>query len=798
MIGDIRLAFRQIARKPGLSGVAIAALAIGMAVNTVAFSAVNAFLFKPRAGWDVEGAGRIDVSGVGASEEGLALPEFQRLTAATTGALIPAAQGRVALAWQRPGATDTVWALVVSVTYFDILEQTALTGRLFASNDTDPAAVVSERFWREHLGATDLAGRTLTLNGVETPVIGVVPDAHDGPGGLYEPQVWIPLEARRLFGLTGKYDDAQMLWLSMLGRLAPGASIAEVNARLATGAAAIAREWPASHARRTARFVPLSEWVPELAAVARASIVGMAAVGVVLLIACFNVATLLLARALEREREMGIRAAVGATRARLMRQQVVEGVVLASLAGVLAAIVARWSQDLLSVFAIPIAMPQRLNVTPDWRVATFIATMVIVAGVLPCLAPALRAARVNLVRALSAAGASGAGGRPSRGRQALVVMQVAGSTGFLILAALFVQGFLGTRHVDPGFEDSRALVISVDLSTDAAGADRAPVAVERMTGAIAALPGVIAVGVADRIPFYIGFQRETEIATGDVTCTSGRCPRVATYSVRPGFFDALDIPILRGRDLTAADPNGAIVNQAFAQTYFEGTNGVGEVVRIGPHGAPHVIIGVVRTTLQRGFSEPPTPVLYLPMADSQLAEPLTIVARTSGDPAALVRAATERLYQVQPTMAAESVMTMSGRLEVVRWPLRSVSVFFAACGVLALLLATIGLAAVMSHAVGQRRREFGVRLAIGASSGRLVRDVFWSGLGIAGVGTVGGIVLALGLSRLAEGVMVGVALGDPLTYMSVAALQAVVTLAACLVPAFRAASVSPVTALRGE
>ena len=798
MIGDVRLAFRQILRTPALSAVAILALAIGMAVNSVAFSAVNAFLFKARAGWDVEGAGRIEATGVGSSEEGLALPEYQRLADATAGALVPAAQGRVALAWQRPGATETVWALVVSSTYFDILEQTALIGRLLASSDTGATAVVSERFWREQLGAAGLAGKTLTLNGVDTPIIGVVPDSHDGPGGLYAPQVWIPLEARRTFGLTGKYDDERTLWLSMLGRLLRGTSVAEVNARLAAGAAAIAHEWPGTHSRRTARFVPLSEWVPEVAAVARASVVGMAAVAVVLLIACFNVATLLLARALEREREMGIRAAVGATRWRLVRQQLVEGVVLAGLAGVCASIIATWRQDLLSVFAIPIAMPQRLNVTPDLRVAAFIAVMVVVAGVLPCVAPALKAARVNLVHALSAQGAAGAGGRPSAARRGLGIMQVAGSTAFLILAAQFVLGFLGTRQLDPGFEDSRALVISIDPSADPGNSARAPQAIERITSAIAALPGVTAVGIADRIPFYIGFTRETEIANTDAPCARGGCPRIATYSVAPGFFDAMDVPILRGRDLTVVDADGVIVNEAFAQTWFGGASAVGEVLRTGSQGEPRVVVGVVRTTLQRGFNEQPTPVLYLPITRAQLAEPLTIVARTASDPAPLVRAASERLYRVEPSLAAESVMTMSGRLEMVRWPLRSVSVFFGVCGVLALLLATIGLAAVMSHAVGQRVREFGVRLAIGASGGQLLRGVFASGLRIAGLGALAGVVLAFGLSQLAGGMMVGVERSDPLTYAGVAALQAVVGLAACLVPARRAAQVDPVKTLRGE
>ena len=798
MIGDVRLAFRQILRAPALSAVAILALAIGMVVNTVAFSAVNAFLFKPRAGWDVEGAGRIEFTGVGSSEEGLALPEYQRLADATAGALVAAAQGRVALAWQRPGATETAWALVVSSTYFNILEETALIGRLLVPGEAGAVAVVSERFWRERLGAEDIAGRTLTLNGVDTPIIGVVSDSHEGPGGLYAPQVWIPLDARRTFGLAARYDDERTRWLSMFGRLEDGTSVAELNARLAAGAAAIAHEWPATHARSSARFVPFSEWVPEVAAVARASVVGMAAVAVVLLIACFNVATLLLARALEREREMGIRAAVGATRWRLVQQQLVEGLVLSSLAGVCACIIANWSQDLLAVFAIPIAMPQQLNVTPDVRVAAFIAAMVVLAGVLPCVAPALKAARVNLVRALSAQGAAGAGRRPSAARRGLVMMQVAGSTAFLILATLFVQGFLGTGQIDPGFEASRALVISIDPSTDPAHSARAPLAIERITSAIAALPGVTAVGVADRIPFYLGFTRETEVANTDAPCARGGCPRIATYAVAPGFFDAMDVPILRGRDLTAVEADGVIVNEAFARAWFGDASGVGDVLRLGPQGEPRVVVGVVRTTLQRGFHEQPTPVVYRPITQAQLAQPLTIVARTASDPAPLVRAAAESLYRVEPSLAAESVMTMSGRLEMVRWPLRSVSVFFGVCGVLALLLATIGLAAVMSHAVGQRMREFGVRLAIGASGGHLLRDVFSSGLRIAGLGALAGVVLAFALSRLAGGMIVGVALSDPLTYAGVAALQAAVGLAACLVPALRAARVDPVRALRGE
>jgi putative ABC transport system permease protein len=797
MVNDLRLAFRQIGRRPAFSAVAILALAIGLAINTVAFSAVNAFLFKGRAGSDVDGAGRIVPGGVGSDEQGFSWPEYELLAAVTQGALTTAAQDRSTFSWRRTGTTETVWALIASTTSFDIIEARPRAGRLFAPQDAGkPAAVVSERFWREQLSEAPIGTTTLTFNGVETPVVGVLPDSFEGPGGLYAPQLWVPAESRAVWQ-PSRVESETNLGVGVIGRVATGATIPAINARLQTAAATIARQWPRTHARRTARFELMSEWVPELQAIARASVAGMAAVGLVLVIACFNVTTMLLARGVERQREIGIRAAVGASRWRLLRQQMVEGLVLSGLAGMAAAVVAIWSQDLLSAFAIPISTPQRLNVAPDITVIAFIGAMVVAAGILPALAPAVGAARLDLVRALSAQGHSGCGGRPSRARRALVFLQIAGSTAFLTVAALFVQSFMWTGTVDPGFETERAVVVSVDPSGNGYDTERSRLTIEQMVQRLKGVTGVVDVAVADRLPFYIGFARTMPVGIRDVPCAGGGCPRVVTYSVSANYFRTMGTAMSRGRGFAGSAVATVVVNETFAQQFFPSSDALGQVLSLGDSGRRHEIVGVARNTLQRGFGENPAPALYLPLYLDDYGRGLAIVARTAGDAATMVRPIGEALYEVDPQIAPE-VMTMAARLEMPRWPAQAASRFFGVCGALALLLATIGLAAVMSHAVGQRTREFGVRLSIGATGGHLRRDVLASGFRVivpgVGVGVIGGLLLA----RAIRSAIVGVNVDDPTTYVGVALLQAAIALGACLLPAYRASRVDPLTALRAE
>lgn len=799
MATDLRIACRNVLRRPLFSAVAVLALAIGMAVNTVAFSAVNALLFKKRAGFDVEGAGRILVSGSTATGEGLSLPEAERLADATRGALITSVEGRTSLAWRHEGRTDTIWALLVSSSYFDILEARTTAGRLFTANDVQAAsaAVISERFWRERLQTVSLDSARLNVNGVEVAVIGILPDSFEGPGGLYAPEVWLPFESRRLLSIPPTLDREDQRWLAMFGRLAGQTSPAEANARLRAGATQIARDYPRTHNRYAARYALMHERVSEIQSLRWAVAAGMSAVGIVLLLACFNVATLQLARAVERQREMGIRVAIGASRWQILRQQIAEGLVLSIMAGLVALVIAWWSQSLLGAFAIPVPSPQRLNVTPDATVLAFISLMVIVGGLLPALAPAVGALRLDIVRQLTAQGHTGSGGRPSPARQGLVLLQVAGSTAFLSVAALFVQSFVWSGHADPGFDSERAVVLTIDAASQGLEPERARASIDRIVERLRALPGVERVTRADRIPFAMGYPRTTEIARGKQPCETGGCSKVLTYAVEPNHFEAMGIP-LSGRTISTGNALEVVVSEVLAAEWFPAGGAIGQVLRIGDTNESRTIVGVARDTRAYGFSERQPPVLYRSLALPDFANSVTIVVRTASNPAPLVQTVAETVHEVDPRLAAESVETMSARLQLPRWPMRAASGFFGICGALALLLATIGLAAVISHAVTQRQREFGVRLAVGATPANLVVGVLTDSLRVVVPGIVLGLAGGLGMTQFVGAALVGISSTDSLTYAAIAAVQMVIAVVACILPARRAATVDPVAVLRAD
>lgn len=801
LISDLRLAMRTMVRRPGFTATAVLALAVGLGVNAVAFSTVNALLLRPRAGFDVEGAGRVITTGGPTGEEGLSIVEYERLTAGTAGAMTAAVEGRTALSWTHSGRSETVWALLVSNQYFSILETQPLIGRAPTGAElaSSPAALVSERFWREQLDGAQLRDLRLTLNGVETPVVGVLPESYEGPGGLYSPQVWVPFEARRTLQLPERLEDEDTRWLGMIGRLAPATSMAEVNARLQIAAAAIVSDHPQTHARFAAHFALMRERVPEIRAVAWIAAAGMAAVGLVLLIACFNVANMLLARAIDRQREIGIRAAIGASQWRIVRQHVTEGLVLSSLAAAAAIIVAMWSQRLVSAFAIPIAEPQRVNLSPDGRVLGFIVLAAIAAGIVPALAPALQSVRLDLARALSASNHGWREGRLSSVRRALLVVQVAGSTAFLVVAALFVRSFAWSGQADPGFDTERAIVMTLDPSSQGYDADRARLTVDRLLERLRAVPGIQQSAAATQLPLYIGFPVLTDVSETAEACAAGGCPRVDTYSVTPGFFSTMRVPVLKGAEFSAdSAADGVIVNETFADRWFADRNPIGQTVRLGAAGDRRVIVGVSRNNIQRGFFEQPKPALYLPMARGDYERSISIVLHTSVPPAPLVRRVADALQELDPRLAPESLMTMAERLQVPRWPMRAGSLFFGTCGALALLLATIGLAALMAHAMSQRTREFGVRLAVGATARQLSGEVMRSAFALVGPGVILGVIAAAIVARGVRTVLVGVDVSGPSTYLAIAVLQGLIALLACLAPARRAARLDPVRALRAD
>ena len=356
--------------------------------------------------------------------------------------------------------------------------------------------------------------------------------------------MWLPLEDVSLFGTPAELQARETRWLFFLGRLAPSSNAAAVQGQLDTAAAGMARDWPDSHRERGVRFQIMAERDNERRSLATGAAIGMGLVGLVLLLACFNVANLLLARAVEQERDMGIRAALGARPSRLLRLVVTEGFVIASLAGVLSLLLAWWTQSLVSSFAIPIEQPQHLDFTPDATVVGFIAAIVIVAGVLPGLWPAIAAARVDLLRVLGSQGGNSAGGRPSPLRRWLVGAQVAGSTSFLALAALLIQSFGYLAEAPMGFARDRLVVAEFHPASNGFDSEASQRYVEALLDRERALPGVTAVAVADRAPFFIGFERETLVWPAGGTCEPATCPKVATFAAGANYFATMGIPLL--------------------------------------------------------------------------------------------------------------------------------------------------------------------------------------------------------------------------------------------------------------
>lgn len=798
LLNDLRLALRQLGRRPMFTATAVLTLAIGMGVNAVAFTVVNALVFKGSATSGHPDVGRVLTTPGGDEAGNGSLPDYERFAAATRGTLELAAEGRSSLAWRHDRSADTAWVLFVSPNYFSMMTAPVIAGQLTVAraNGGPPAVVIGERFWRDKLGAPSLAGLTVRLNDAEVSVAGVISNKFTGPAGIYSPDVWLPLDDVALFGMPADLQARETRWLFFLGRLTAGASTAEVQGRLDAAAAAMARDWPDSHRDRGARFRMLSEGNGERRLVGAAAAIGMGLIGLVLLLACFNVANLLLARAVERERDMGIRTALGARPARLLRLVVTEGVVIAALAGALALVLAWWTQSLVGTFAIPIEQPQHLDFTPDVTVVGFIAALVVLAGVLPGLWPAIAAARVDVVRVLGSQGGNAAGGRPSPLRRWLVGAQIAGSTAFLALAALMLQSFEHVADTPLGFARDHLLVAEVNPRANGLAGDGSRRFVELLLERVRALPGATHVALADRAPFFIGFEHLTQVWPAGGTCEPGACPDVATLKAGPSYFETMGIALVAGREFTPADTGASvIVNGAFARQQWPDGRGLGEAIRINDNGASVTVIGITAGHQTRG---PERPTLYFPLSPSDYEGPLTVVVRTAQEPAPLIRSFTEAAHEVDPRVAMLSVKTMVQRMAVQLWPFRTMSWLLSICGGLALVLGTVGLASVIVHAVNQRRREFGVRVSVGATPRDLVLDVLLSASRLLGPGLVVGLLLAAGLAQLAQAALVGVNVLNPVSYLAVAVVQCAIVGLACLAPALRAARVDPLVTLRSD
>lgn len=796
IVRDVRYACRSLARKPGFAAVAVVTLAVGIGTMTVAFSAVNAF-FLANPPIDAEGAGTIAASDGTPESEGASFRELDTFVRDVP-ALDITAQTIVTLSRRRGDSAVITWGLAVSDNYFETLGVRAASGRTFAGVD-DLSAVVSHRFWWQELSQASLAGLTIALNGLDVPVVGVLPS--DFQAGFYDAEVWVRISDWDALRLPERLRRPDVFTLSLIGRLRPGATADNATSQLRAVAADLAEAWPATNARRTASFVPFGNGGgTERRVLAVIATTAMAMIGIVLLIALFNVVGLLLARAVDREREMTLRGALGASRARLTQQLVTESLVIASIGGALALFVSRWSNNLLATFAPEAPIPQRIDVTPDWTVAAFATGLMIVCGVGAGLLPARRATSLAIATAMAPPTVIG-GGRAGRLRAGIVSMQVAGATVLLTLAALLVRSALITAAVPTGFETERAIVLEIDPASHGYTEPAAQRLVSDALANFRETPGVTNAVVMNRVPFYVGFPFHLDVSVDGRSCAVETCPAAATYRVGPAYFQTMGIPLRRGREFdgSSGDAQSVVISETMARGFWPGIDPVGQWVTLGPDARRMQIVGVAADTVHRVVTERPEPYVYLPFEQADFGNPVAVVLRTAEDPEPLLRLVSDQMRAMDPALPVVRLRTMAqrvaareqgGGLIVVR--------FFGICGGLALFLSIVGLTGTVTYSVGQRMREFGIRAALGAAPGDQTRLVLSNALRMAVPGIAIGAFATLLLSWLIASRVRAIDFDSPLSYVVVAALQLTIAIAAAAIPGRRAARADPLSALRAD
>lgn len=798
---DLRIAARGLIRRPAFTALVVGTLAAGLAVNLVAWRVVDSleagagrFVVSDGSGWVFAGTAVRPWAGT-------SMQAFDAIARQNATLDVVAAEGRAPLALKSEAGAIQIWALLVSPRYFDIVSPPLVAGRRLPSFEPADEAIpvlVSERFWRKQLrGTAEWSSHPLVINTRDARITGIVADEFQGPGGLFEPDVWVPLEAGRPLALPAALARDDSTWLTMIARPKPGVN----RATIAQDLQHIVKPpdgTPPSRPRVT--FVPFSDGHPEARALRPVAGMAMAAVATVLLVACFNVAGLILAKGADRRREFGLRAALGASRIQLIRHILLEQVLLATAALPVALLLAAWSASLLSAFSLPSPIPQRLHDQTDGRAVALGVILSWVAALVPAVAPAWQVWRGTLAPWI-AHGATGATGSAShaRARRMFVVCQVAGSTVFLTVALLLGRGYLSLQHADPGFDTAHIAVVEVAPATYGYSPMAARQFVSDFLDRAAALPGVTAVSAADRIPFFVGFDRVAPVGVEGRECTTGGCPTADVYAVDSRYMAAMGVAVRAGHMFSDdGRTDQVVINESAATQFWPGASPLGRSFRTDG-GRMATVVGIVGNLSYRLLSDRNArPAIFRPLLDADFAGPITVVVRGAGDPGFLVAPLRDVIRRLDPNLPPQSVGTMADRLAQPLWPARTLAGFLAVCGLLATGLAAVGLFGVTHAVVSQRTREFGVRAAIGASA-RALRDmVLVESLRLVTPGLVLGILLAIVVNALLRVGVLGIDRVQPETFAIAAALEVSVVLVASWLPARRASRADPLQALRTD
>ncbi|HZF12715.1 MAG TPA: ABC transporter permease [Thermoanaerobaculia bacterium] len=816
---DLRYALRSLWKSPGLASVAVVSLALGIGANTTIFTLINAVLLHslPVAEperlvalytYDEKGDGPL---GAYLTTSYLNFEDFRDKTSVFSHLAAFQIAQLSALIGDEP---EQVLGEAVSESYWELLGIRPAVGRFFARDENhdlgrSPVVVLSYSFWNRRFGGDPgVIGRTMTINAQPFHVIGVAPRGFTGTYLLNTPDLWVPMTMHEQI-LSGPFKtffkERRALLLWVIGRLKPGVTVAQAQSAVQALAGNLAQQFPDANGGLSAVLLPLTQSYVQPArrgTFAAGGIVLMVVVGLVLLIACANVAHLLMIRAERRRREITVRLAIGVGRARLIRQLMTEGLLLALAGGALGLLLARWCRDLLWGMRPPFLAQAHPNLSFDASVLGLTLALSLATALVFGLVPALRASNPDLATALRGRTEIPGVNRIWSSRSLLVVFQIAVSLVALIISGLFIHSLRQAQAIDPGFAADRLAVLAYNLGTQGYDPERGQQFHRRVLDAARAVPGVRSAALASTRPLsqFGGFQRTVIPATKN-TADPKAGTFITTDSVSTDYFSTLGIPIREGRDFTGADRADsrrvAIVNETAARQLWPGLDPIGQRFTLFRSNLFFEVVGVARDSKYVTITENPTPYVYLPL-EQNYSENVHLYLSSAGRPAQLLETVRRSLRPLDPGLPFTDLATLSQVLADSLWAPRLGALLLGLFGILALLMAAVGSYGVLSYSVSQRNREIGIRMALGAMPGSVVRLVLRQGMTLVGVGILVGWLAAGFFARFLEQLLFGVKGFDPLTFFFTTLVLGGIALLANLIPASRATAVDPLGVLNSE
>ena len=805
---DLRFGLRMLRRSPGFSFLAIFCLTLGIGANAAVYSWIEGILLRPYA--LVAGQDRMVVL-VGKirgepGHDALSWPDF--LDVRRNGKLFESvvADRITGTTLAEGDRADRVAGQIVSANYFETIGVRPVLGRGFepgeeSGSNAHPVVVIGHKMWRDRFqGDPGVLGKTQLMNGMPHTIIGVAPEGFNGTFVGYAMQFWIPASMEQTFDAGGyKLEDRGARWVESFARLKPGVTRAQAQAEISAIAKRLEAEYPETNKGREIELSPL--WRNPFNGAGRlypTLQIGAIVAFFVLLIACANVSNLLLVRSFARRREMTIRLAVGSGRGRLVRQLVTEGLIMSALAAGGGLLVAHAGRNVLTRVLPSRGVALYLPAAIDWRVLAISAGACLATTLLFGLVPAIPASKIDLASSIKSetGGVVGGSGR-SRVRSALVLLQVSLSFVLLVAAGLLVRSLQAMRSASPGFSTAGVMISAIDLRSAGYDPARRKVFQNELLSRVRELGGVRSAAYARVAPFsYINYGSSPIVIEGYVPARDEQ-PAPDYDEVSPSYFTTVGISILSGRDFTRADDETAspvaIVNEAMAAKYWPRQNPVGGVFHL--KGRALRVVGIARMANYASLLEIPRPFFYVPLAQFP-AEVVVLHVRSDLPPRAIASALTREVHRLDPGLAPSRVFTMREHIDIKSDAQTVALTLVGIFGGLALVLAAIGLYGVMSYAVSQGRRELGLRMALGAAASDLLRLVMRHGVALTAGGVVLGTTAALVLTRLLGNLLYRVSPRDPIVFGSAFLVMAIASLAACLLPAWRAARIDPVRALR--